>query len=69
MFSKFLVAVPMKNKEASTVAGHLLKDVFKILGSPTIFQSDNDKEFVAKIITEICSDLNITIRHGRPRHL
>ncbi|RIB11763.1 hypothetical protein C2G38_2202619 [Gigaspora rosea] len=29
------------NKEASTVAGHLLKDVFKILGPSTILQSNN----------------------------
>ncbi|CAG8504710.1 803_t:CDS:2 [Acaulospora morrowiae] len=68
VFSKFLIAVPMKNKEASTVATHLLKDVFKVLGPPIIIQSDNGKEFVAKIITEICGALNITIRHGRPRH-
>ncbi|CAG8754423.1 14650_t:CDS:2, partial [Cetraspora pellucida] len=54
VFSKFLVAVPMKNKKANMVAMHLLKDVFKILGPHTILQSDNGKEFVARIITEIC---------------
>ncbi|CAG8496937.1 6178_t:CDS:2 [Acaulospora morrowiae] len=36
VFSKFLIAVPIKNKEASTVATHLLKDVFKVLGPPMI---------------------------------
>ncbi|CAG8601829.1 13058_t:CDS:2 [Acaulospora morrowiae] len=68
VFSKFLIAVSMKNKEASTVATHLIKDVFKVFGPPMIIQSDNGKEFVARIITEICEALNITIRHGRPRH-
>jgi transposase InsO family protein len=68
IFSKFLVAVPMKNKEAATVANHLVKDVFKIPGPPRILQSDNGKEFIAEIIKNICSTLNITIRHGRPRH-
>src|SRR5436305_1864159 len=68
IFSKFLVAVPMKNKEASTVATHLIKDVFKILGPPKILQSDNGKEFIAGIINQICKSLNITVRHGRPRH-
>jgi transposase InsO family protein len=67
-FSKFLVAVPMKNKEAVTVATHLVKDVFKILGPPVILQSDNGKEFVAEVITHICNILNIKIKHGRPRH-
>ncbi|RIB11436.1 hypothetical protein C2G38_2203432 [Gigaspora rosea] len=43
VFSKFLVAVPMKNKEAGTVAVHLIKDVFKILGSPTTLQSNNEE--------------------------
>jgi len=68
VFSKFLVAVPIKNKEASTITEHLLKDVFKILGPPMILQSDNGKEFVARIVTEICGALNITIRHSRPHY-
>jgi len=33
-FSKYLVAVPMKNKEAATVAECLVKDVFKFPGPP-----------------------------------
>jgi hypothetical protein len=67
-FSKFLVAVPMRNKQAVTVATHLIKDVFKILGPPVILQSDNGKEFVAQLITQICNTLNIKIKHGRARH-
>ena len=58
----------MRNKEASTVANHLIKDVFKILGPPTILQSDNEKEFTAQIINQICDILNIKIKHGRPRY-
>jgi hypothetical protein len=68
VFSKFLVAVPIKNKQASTVATYLVKDVIKILGPPVIFQSDNGKEFAAQVITQICNTLNIKIKHGRPRH-
>ena len=67
-FSKFLVAVPMKNKEAATVARHLVNDVFKILGPPRILQSDNGKEFVADVVKNVCNILNIKIVHGRPRH-
>jgi len=67
-FSKYLVAVPMKNKEAATVAKHLVRDVFKIPGPPKILQSDNGKEFVADIIKNVCNILNVKIMHGRPRH-
>ena len=67
-FSKFLIAVPMKNKEAGTVAAHLVKDVFRILGPPTILQSDNGKEFEG-IVKQVCEILNIKIKHGHPRHL
>jgi hypothetical protein len=42
-FSKYLVAVPMKNKKAATVAKHLPCH-------PRVLQSDNGKEFVADII-------------------
>ncbi|CAG8574947.1 5188_t:CDS:2, partial [Paraglomus brasilianum] len=48
--------MPMKNKEATTVATHLVKDVFKILGLPDIdiLQSDNNngKEFVTEVIMQ-----------------
>jgi len=67
-FSKFLVAIPMKNKEATTVATHLTKDVFKILGPPDTLQSDNGREFVAEVVTQVCNILGIRIKHGRPRH-
>ncbi|CAG8793158.1 5210_t:CDS:2, partial [Cetraspora pellucida] len=30
---------------AGTVAAHLVKDVFRILGSPKILQNDNGREF------------------------
>ncbi|CAG8611116.1 4712_t:CDS:2 [Paraglomus brasilianum] len=68
-FSKYLVAVPMKNKEAATIAKHLVNDVFKIPGPPRVLQSDNRKEFVADVIKNVCDILNIKIEHGRPRHL
>ena len=52
----------MKNKEATTVATHLIKDIFKILGPPDTLQSDNDREFVAEVVTQVCkSRLNMAI--------
>ena len=65
MFLKYLIALPMKNKEAGMVAAHLVKDVFRIPGLPTILQSDNGKEFKG-IIKQVCETLNIKIKHGCP---
>ena len=49
IFSKFLFAIPMKNKEATTVATHLIKDVFKNFGPPETLQSE--------IISQVCNIL------------
>ena len=67
IFSKFLWAVPLMNKEAATV-GNALVQIFSQWGPPGILQSDNGKEFDAAVIRQICNSLGIEIRHGRPRH-
>ena len=67
IFSKFLWAFALRNKEAATV-GSVLVELFSQWGAPDILQSDNGKEFVADVIQRICASLGIQIRHGRPRH-
>src|SRR6185437_14741647 len=47
IFSKFLVAIPTKSKEATTVATHLVKDIFKIW-LPDTLQSDNDTGYIKR---------------------
>jgi Integrase core domain len=49
IFSKFLWAVPLANKEAATV-GEALLGIFSQWGAPAILQSDNGREFVANVI-------------------
>ena len=48
-FTKFSWAYPLKTKEAESVAEKLLQQ-FYLFGASRILQSDNGKEFVAKII-------------------
>jgi transposase InsO family protein len=48
-FSKFSWAYPLCSKEAQSVAEKLLQQ-FYLFGVPKILQSDNGKEFVAKVI-------------------
>lgn len=48
-FSKFSWAYPLCSKEAQPVAEKLLQQFYSF-GVPKILQSDNGKEFVAKVI-------------------
>ena len=58
----------LKSKRAAEVAYQLL-DIFRLFGAPNILQSDNGREFIAHIITELRSLLSeLVIFHGRPRH-
>lgn len=66
--TKFTHLRPLRSKEASGVAVELLK-IFLEFGAPAILQSDNGKEFVAQVITELSmlwKDCKII--RGRPRH-
>ncbi|CAF4733883.1 unnamed protein product, partial [Rotaria sp. Silwood2] len=51
-FTKFCILRPLKTRTAAEVAFHLL-DIFTTFGAPIILQSDNGREFVAKIIEEL----------------
>ncbi|CAM4836734.1 unnamed protein product, partial [Rotaria magnacalcarata] len=62
-----LFALP--SKETNNVATHL-RNNFYTFGPPKILQSDNGKEFLAKIILELKSTWSdLIIINGRPRHL
>ncbi|XP_060873880.1 KRAB-A domain-containing protein 2-like [Metopolophium dirhodum] len=59
---------PLKSKTAEEVAHHLL-NIFLIFGAPNILHSDNEREFVNKVISELCSMWDgVKIVHGKPRH-
>ncbi|CAI6360566.1 unnamed protein product [Macrosiphum euphorbiae] len=66
--TKFVLLRPLTHKRAEEVA-YVLLDIFTTFGAPAILQSDNGREFVNKIINELCNmweDLKIV--HGKPRH-
>ena len=67
-FSKFCVLRPLQSKRAEEVAFHLL-DIFLTFGAPCILQSDNGREFVNNVLSEL-SILwpNLKLVTGRPRH-
>ena len=58
-FSKWAEAVPLRNKEATTVAKALLNQVLSRVGLPLQLLSDQGKEFEAKVFSELCQGLGI----------
>ncbi|XP_026811263.1 KRAB-A domain-containing protein 2-like [Rhopalosiphum maidis] len=66
--TKFVQLRPLKTKRAEEVAKHLI-DIFCIFGAPMILQSDNDREFVNKIIEDLKEMWDtLKIVHRKPRH-
>lgn len=66
--TKFVILRSLKTKRAQEVAYHLL-DIFTIFGAPCILHSDNGREFVNKVIIELCQMWEeFKIVHGKPRH-
>jgi len=57
-FSKFVYAIPVRNKEAVTIAKALIERVF-IHGTPVRLHSDRGPEFVNQVLEEICKLYNI----------
>lgn len=66
--TKFVQLRALKTKRAEEVGYHLL-NIFTIFGAPCILHSDNGREFVNNVITEVCKMWDEPkIVHGKPRH-
>jgi len=66
--TKFVQLRPLQSKRAEEVA-YVLLDIFLIFGAPVMLHSDNGREFVNKVISELkilWPELKIV--HGKPRH-
>ena len=67
-FSKFCFAIPIRNREAGTVAKMLAERVFTILGVPDEIMSDNGPEFEGKLMKDLCDLLQIRKIHSTVYH-
>ena len=66
--TKFVQLRPVKSKRASEIAYQLL-DIFSIFGAPNILQSDNGRELVISVITELSKMwVGLKLVHGNTRH-
>ena len=68
-FTHFLVLRALPSKEPQVVAKEL-EYIFALIGQPMIFQTDNGKEFVAKLVVDLLKKANssMTFVRGRPRN-
>jgi hypothetical protein len=67
-FSKFCWRYALKNKSTNEVALKL-RDLFFVFGPPRILHSDNGREFVSGVITELKTLFpDLVFIRGQPRH-
>ncbi len=58
-FSRFSILVPLKDKQAKTVARALIDEVFCKFNTPTTLLSDNGTEFNNNTLDAICTEYGI----------
>lgn len=66
--SKFLICIPIPNKEALTIAKHLVERVFLIFGLCSSILSDMGTEYCNQIFSETTRMLNIQRLTSTPYH-
>lgn len=66
--SKFVIAIPLKDKSASTVAEALVEQVYEKWGSPASIVTDGGGEFVNALNSALCARLGIAHRTTSPYH-
>ncbi len=58
-FTKYAVVVSIPNKDAQTVAKAIFEQWFCKFGIPAQIHTDGGKEFVNKLMAELCELLNV----------
>ena len=68
VFSKFSLAIPTRNQEASTVARVLVQEWFMRYGVPERLHSDQGRNFEGKVVAALCEMYGIHKTHTTPYH-
>jgi hypothetical protein len=67
-FTKYAVVTSIPNKDAQTVAKAIFEQWFCKFGIPAQIHTDGGKEFVNKLLTEMCELLNVQQTKTSPYH-
>lgn len=66
-FTKLVQIRPLKRKTGKNVT-RIIFEIFSILGPPKVLQSDNGREFRNRFLEQLCGNMGVIMRHGKPRH-
>lgn len=66
--SKYLIIVPIQNKESYTVARALVENIFLNYGTSHTILTDMGTEYVNKLLTDVNKILNIDHKKSTPYH-
>lgn len=66
--TKYLIMLPMKNKEARTIARAMFEGLILVHGPVEVIVSDQGTEFVNAIMRELCGLMKIEHRVSAPYH-
>jgi transposase InsO family protein len=67
-FTKHAVVTSIPNKDAQTVAKAILEQWFYKFGIPAQIHTDGGKEFMNKLLVELCELLNVQHLKTTPYH-
>jgi hypothetical protein len=67
-FTKYTVVTSIPNKDAQTVAKAIFEQWFCKFGIPAQIHTDGGKEFVNKLLAELCKLLNVQHTKTTPYH-
>ena len=67
--TRYLVAVPTKDRSADTVVNVLQDPVFNVYNVPKLILSDNAREFVGDAMPQMAEHYGITLKTSTPYHL
>lgn len=67
-FSKFLISIPIANKEAKTIAKAIFENCICTFGIPKIIKTDCGTEYKNSIVKELCKILKIQHDFSTPYH-
>ena len=66
--SRWVEAIPLHNQEAATIAKALHKEIFCRYDAPRTLLSDRGRNFMSKILKELCEIYNIKKVHTSSYH-
>ncbi|CAG8824519.1 39690_t:CDS:2, partial [Gigaspora margarita] len=67
VFLLYVWAIPLKDKEESTIYSELI-NIFKNFGPSTKLQADNRSEFITSILKNTCNAFKIKLVHNHTRY-